>query len=204
LGSLLELVLVVPALLIAVTVHEYAHGKVAEMLGDPTARHAGRLSLNPIHHLDPLGTLMLLIFHIGWAKPVPVNPAYFENPKRDMMYVGLAGPMANFITAFVASFLVRSGFIPRGLGYSIFFYIVLINVALGVFNLIPIPPLDGSRIMAAFIPSGRFSFYRWLERYGVLLLVLLMFVFPRYLFDYFLTPIIDLILGLFLPGATWR
>ncbi|MEW6189651.1 MAG: site-2 protease family protein [Actinomycetota bacterium] len=198
-GSLVELVLVVPALLIAVTVHEYAHGKVAEMLGDPTARHAGRLSLNPIHHLDPLGTLMLLIFHIGWAKPVPVNPAHFENPKRDMMYVGLAGPMANFITAFVASFLMRSGFIPRDLGYSIFFYILRINVALGIFNLIPIPPLDGLRIMAAFIPSGRFSFYRWLERYGVLILVLLMFVFPR-----FLTPIIDLILGLFLPGATWR
>lgn len=195
----MELVLVVPALLIAVTVHEYAHGKVAEMLGDPTARHAGRLSLNPIHHLDPLGTLMLLIFHIGWAKPVPVNPAHFENPKRDMMYVGLAGPMANFITAFVASFLMRSGFIPRDLGYSIFFYILRINVALGIFNLIPIPPLDGLRIMAAFIPSGRFSFYRWLERYGVLILVLLMFVFPR-----FLTPIIDLILGLFLPGATWR
>lgn len=169
-----------PALLIAVTVHEYAHGRVAYALGDPTAKEHGRLSLNPIRHLDPIGSLMVVIFGFGWAKPVPVNPGYFKDPRRGMLLVGIAGPLTNFTAAFALGRLVLP-FVPtRGVAEIlavIVFQAVFINIALGIFNLLPIPPLDGSNVLAAFLPRAMLASYRAIERYGFIILILLLTVF---------------------------
>jgi Zn-dependent protease len=172
------MILRVPALLIGITVHEFAHGKIADLLGDPTAKFSGRLSFNPIKHLDILGAIMILIFGFGWAKPVPITPTNFRQPQRDMMYVGLAGPLANFLTAFLLGKIIRTVgiFLPSVL-VNVGEVAVIINIALGIFNLIPIPPMDGSRILAAFMPPQlRFS-YQQLENYGLIILILLLTVF---------------------------
>lgn len=168
----------IPALLIAVTVHEFMHGRVALMFGDTTAKEQGRLSLNPIKHLDPLGTFSLIVFGFGWAKPVPVNPYRFKNPKRDMVLVGLAGPAANFITAFL---LARLFYFPMPDMLAVLLSVAIqINVMLGLFNLLPIPPLDGSKIIPYFLPrEWQQGWYRF-ERYGMLVLLLLLFVIPGF------------------------
>ncbi|MEA1986998.1 MAG: site-2 protease family protein, partial [Candidatus Marinimicrobia bacterium] len=151
------LALAVP-ILFALTIHELSHGMVAYYFGDPTAKNAGRLTLNPLAHLDPIGTLMIFIVHFGWAKPVPVNPAYLRNPKKDMIWISLAGPASNMVLAFITGLLIRVvglnitdnftlDFIKMMLYYSL-----TINLALAVFNLIPIPPLDGSKILAGLLP----------------------------------------------------
>ncbi len=200
---LLDLLLVVPALLIAVTVHEYSHGKVADLLGDPTPCHSGRLSLNPLSHLDFLGSLMIFLVHIGWAKPVPINPNYFKDPNRGMMYVGLAGPLSNLVMAFLAAFPLRVGLVvPHSLLYFVFLYIIKINIALGVFNLTPIPPLDGSRVVSAFLPPRARMAYYSLERYGILILILLLIVFKSIFFAIFI-PITNFLMNLVLPGVGW-
>jgi Zn-dependent protease len=200
---LFSILFVIPALLIAITVHEYSHGLIADALGDPTPRLSGRLSLNPLHHLDFLGSLMILLVHVGWAKPVPVNPRYFKDPKRDMMLVGIAGPIANFVTAFVFGLPLRLGLFWGGTYlYDIFHFIVAINVGLGIFNLMPLPPLDGSRILQAFLPAEAQPAYRWLEQYGVLILILVVFVFPGF-FTFFFRPILNFFMNLFLPGSGW-
>jgi len=203
LGSLMDILLVLPAMLIGITVHEYSHGRMADSLGDPTPRHSGRLSLNPIVHLDFLGSLMIIIAHFGWAKPVPVNPRYFKDPKRDMLLVGVAGPAANFATAFLFALPLRIGlFTGSALMSGIFFYIVLINVALGVFNLIPIPPLDGSHIIKAFVPPSAMPTFRWFEQYGIIFLFIFLFMF-RGPFSLIISPILNLIMSLLLPGSRW-
>jgi Zn-dependent protease len=152
-------ILRIPAILIALTIHEFSHGYVAWRLGDPTARNAGRLTLNPIAHLDIFGTIMLMLGPFGWAKPVPVNGNNFANPKRDSLWVSLAGPASNIITAIVIGYTYRilSGMMPGLFAsdhISIFFQLcILLNIGIAFFNLIPIPPLDGSHILIGLLPN---------------------------------------------------
>ncbi|MDW7651977.1 MAG: site-2 protease family protein [Bacillota bacterium] len=171
-----DLLLRIAAILIAITFHEVAHGYVAYRLGDDTAKNQGRLSLNPIKHLDPLGALMFVIFRFGWAKPVPVNPLYFKGDRRRGMFlVGLAGPLTNFVLAFIAVLLLVSVSAWQSGAALVFLReVMFINVILGVFNLIPFPPLDGSKLLAYLLP--RQSAYRLgqLEQYGPLVLILLL------------------------------
>ncbi len=154
------------AVLITLTIHEYCHGYAAYRLGDPTAKSLGRLTLNPIKHLDPIGALCMLFFHFGWAKPVPINARYFKNPKRDFAITALAGPMSNILTAFISSFVYLLSFkllleidYPNEFTFALaqntlnFFYIFhIVNIGLAVFNLLPVPPLDGSRLLNVFLP----------------------------------------------------
>lgn len=155
------------AVLIILALHEYSHGYVAYKLGDNTARSLGRLTLNPLRHIDPFGALCMVFFHFGWAKPVPINPRNFKNPKRDFALVALAGPLSNMILAFLSAFLYlllyalfkdiksESEFLISILQNTLdFVYIFhIINVGLGLFNLIPVPPLDGSRILNVVLPA---------------------------------------------------
>lgn len=176
LPSLTEILLLLPAILIGLTFHEFAHGWVADRLGDHTARHQGRLTLNPLAHIDPMGFLMLILFKFGWAKPVPVNPYNMRgDPSRNMLVVALAGPVANIIVAIVTAVLIGLGlanFIPYG---EYLLYLTLqINVVLAVFNLIPVPPLDGSKILAGLLP-GQSHFIYQMETYGTIILLLLLF-----------------------------
>lgn len=186
-----SLIYSIPALLIALTLHEFAHGWVSDKLGDPTPRRNGRLSLNPLHHLDPLGTLSLFLFHFGWAKPVMVNPNYYQNKKQGMVNVALAGPMMNFILAFISIFsyygiikLLRLDLLPVNIvpvrvifDYLLEFlpFLLSYNLGLGIFNLIPIPPLDGSKFLNALLPEQLyFSIMRY-ERYFAPILILLLY-----------------------------
>jgi len=176
LPSLTELALLLPAILIGLTFHEFAHGWVADRLGDPTARNQGRLTLNPIAHIDPMGFLMLVLFRFGWAKPVPVNPHNLRlDPAKGMLMVSLAGPAANLVVALAAALLWRLGIhnlIPYG--DILLILIIQINVILAIFNLIPVPPLDGSKILAGLFPSQA-RFIYGMETYGMIILLLLMF-----------------------------
>lgn len=158
----------VPILLVCITVHEYAHAKVADMLGDPTPRYAGRLTLNPVSHIDPFGLLALIIFHIGWAKPVPINPYNFRDPEKGMMMVGLAGPAANFILAWILAVILKTVPLNNFFWISLLQSTIWVNLALMVFNLLPIPPLDGSRIFTRYLPA---DVQMNLERYGFLILI---------------------------------
>jgi len=182
-----EIALLVVPVLMAVTFHEAAHGYVANWLGDPTARLAGRLTLNPFKHLDIIGTLAFLLTRmIGWAKPVPVNPRYFRDPVKGMMLVALAGPAMNFLLAVCFALAVRAieylgAGVTRGtVAYQILeplIYMcaagVTVNLALGVFNLLPVPPLDGSNVLAAFLPPHLAGRYLEFGRFGFLLLIVL-------------------------------
>jgi Zn-dependent protease len=173
-----ELIYFIPAILIAVSLHEFAHGYVSYRLGDPTPKATGRLSLNPLTHLDPVGTLCLLFFHFGWAKPVQVNPYYYKDKRKGMALVGLAGPMMNFLIALICAFAMEIILKMTG-GYSgditvfifkLFQYTYTISIGLGVFNLIPFPPLDGSKIVGALLPEEKYFKYMQYERYGQLIL----------------------------------
>ncbi|OPZ40324.1 MAG: Peptidase family M50 [Synergistetes bacterium ADurb.BinA166] len=175
--GLADLLLSVPAVLWAITFHEFCHGYMAYLLGDPTAKRAGRLSLNPLHHLDPVGALMLLVFRFGWAKPVPVDPRYFKKPRRDMLLVSIAGVSGNFLTAFVFGAAARyfpDLFLANPTVRQFVLLMILINLGLAVFNLIPIPPLDGSKLLYPLIPRSMLAHYFWLERYGFFVLIILM------------------------------
>lgn len=182
-GLGLEVVYLIIALLVAIDVHECCHAWMANRLGDPTAKEAGRLSLNPLAHLDPWGTLMLLLVGLGWGKPVPVNASRLRHgPKVGMAMVGVAGPVANIITATILAIPLRLHlipFVPQRLGGvyisfgQMFFWMVWLNLSLAVFNFIPIAPLDGSRLFAALLPSRWFLLLARYERYGLVLLFLL-------------------------------
>lgn len=171
-------------LLFSIVIHEVAHGSVAYSLGDSTAKDAGRLTLNPISHLDPIGSVILpafLIFLggpvIGWAKPVPINPYNFNDPKWGDLKVSIAGPLANFFLALVFGLLVMFVSLPESF-LVVSLLVIFYNVALGLFNLIPIPPLDGSHILFSFLGEKGFGIRRFLEQYGFFLLLLLIFIVP--------------------------
>lgn len=181
--------LTIVALLFSVVIHEYAHGWVASKRGDSTARLAGRLTLNPLKHIDPIGTilvpLMLRLMNLsplGWAKPVPVNFANLINPRRDMILVAAAGPAINILAALVFSLLLKSealfNFLVNikfgGVVLVFFIYAIYINLILAVFNLIPIPPLDGSRIVLGILPNSLARIYRQIEPFGFVFLIVLL------------------------------
>ena len=187
----------IPAVIIALIFHEVAHGFVAYKLGDPTARAMGRLSLNPLKHLDLIGTLCMIFFRFGWAKPVPINTRYFKNPRRDMAITALAGPLTNFLIAFFAvpvclllNRLLIHLSINEQVGHLAFqlvlqtfnFFIILhaVNLGLGIFNLIPLPPLDGSRILLVFLPPKYYFGLMRYERYISLALILILFFGSRF------------------------
>jgi len=177
-SEILSILCSLPALLIALTVHEFSHGLAAYKLGDPTPKNAGRLTLNPIKHFDLFGAIAMLIFKIGWAKPVPVNVRYFRNPKKGMALTALAGPTSNFILGLIGVFLfaiTRSHLRVYEANNMIYYYeawelavylvlqsFYVLNLSLAVFNLLPIPPLDGSRIFLSFLPD---RYYFGLMRY---------------------------------------
>ncbi len=164
----------IPAVLIAIILHEYAHGFVSWKLGDPTPKIDGRLSLNPLNHLDPIGTLCLLVFHMGWAKPVQINPNYYKNPKLGTVLVSLAGPVTNFIIAFVSMF--GYFYFSEGSISYILVNLITINIGLGIFNLIPIPPLDGSKVLSAILPEKLYFGYMKYEKYCMIVLLVLLYL----------------------------
>jgi Zn-dependent protease len=168
-----SIILSAPAILFGLTIHEFSHGYVAWRLGDPTAKMMGRLTLNPLKHLDPIGTIALFLFRFGWAKPVPIDPRNFRHPTRDMAISSLAGPAANLLTAAVAGLILRMliAFHVGGFVATLISYFVLFNLILCFFNLIPIPPLDGSRLLYHLLPPNLAAGYARLERYGFIILI---------------------------------
>ncbi|HJY98182.1 MAG TPA: site-2 protease family protein [Patescibacteria group bacterium] len=209
----MEIIILVLAFAVTITIHEMAHAWAADRLGDPTARLAGRLSINPMVHYDPVGTTLLIVtvfltslgiapFPFGWAKPVPIDPYNLRHPRKDAATISLAGPLTNLIFASILAFVVRvSG---NSLIFSLFYPVILLNVALAVFNLIPIHPLDGGKVIVGIL-GGRDAkaLDAFLSRYGTLLLFFL--IFPVFggtsLVSIIVIPIVNLLIGFLLPGA---
>ena len=187
-NTITQIIIQAPVILFSVIIHEYSHGWMAEKRGDDTARIMGRLTLNPIPHIDLFGTIILpaicIFSHFpvfGWAKPVPVNPQRLNDPKRDMIWVSLAGPLSNFALAIAAAFAMwamRSfDLFPQGITmalYDLMQFTLVINVILPVFNLLPVPPLDGSKVVMGILPHELSYRYASLERYGFIIIVFLM------------------------------
>lgn len=206
-SSIVKLLIELPVLFMTLTIHEFSHGYTAYILGDDTAKRMGRLTLNPISHIDPIGLLMLFVAHIGWAKPVPINPYNFRDQKRDMAISAAAGPMSNFIVAIVFSIIFRmiasgnpqymSGL--QQIIWYFLFYTILINLALGIFNLIPIPPMDGSKILGGFLSDAAYHKYTLQEKKGaqiLLLIFLISYILRLNLIGAIITPPLNFFLNL--------
>lgn len=183
-------------LLIAITIHEYSHAFAADRLGDPTPRAMGRLTLNPLAHLDPLGTLMIFIAHFGWGKPVPIDPYNFANPRRDEIIVALAGPISNIILGSTIGII----YLTTGYFNEILYIIALVNFSLAIFNLIPIPPLDGSKVFLNLMPIEKA--YEWekaFERYGFFIVAACLFlpIGGSNIINIIVSPIVSFISNLF-------
>lgn len=194
------------ALISAVTVHEFAHALTAVRLGDPTPRLQGRLTLNPLAHLDPLGTLMLLLVRFGWGKPVQFDPFNLENPRRDSAIISLAGPASNLFLASVLSVILRISIMPFSPISFLSAYIppfIMLNVVLATFNLIPVHPLDGGKILLALLPArdaARADIF--MQKYGIFVLILLIFpIFGSSLVFSILSPVINFLLSIYIPSA---
>ncbi len=197
---------VIPAL-VCITLHELSHGFVAYRLGDPTAKEAGRLTLNPIRHLDLVGFLMLVVAHVGWAKPVPVNMFNFDNPKRGMAITALAGPISNFLITAVTLFLF--GFLMPftygagsavSFGMNLLYLMAYLSLGLALFNLLPIPPLDGSKVLFSLIPDHAYYSLMRYERYGMILLIILAYTGVT---GSLLARVMDTVFDWFLYLADW-
>jgi Zn-dependent protease len=205
------ILLLIPPILFALTVHEFSHALIASRLGDPTARLLGRLTLNPIAHLDPIGTILLFVAGFGWAKPVPVDARYLAHPRRDMMWIALAGPVSNVVLAALFGSLLRamvgnpylSGTLAGSALLSMVQYSVALNLMLAVFNMIPIFPLDGSRILTGLLPARAAERYRALEPIGPMLLlgIILIGSFSRVsIIGMLISPIVGSLSHLFTGG----
>ncbi|NLW45123.1 MAG: site-2 protease family protein [Syntrophomonadaceae bacterium] len=199
LPSIRELLIILPGLLIALAFHEYAHARAADYLGDDTPYYQGRLTVNPLAHIDWLGFFMLLLAKFGWAKPVQVNPLNFKgvDMRKGMMLVSLAGPGMNFLLAIVTAVVMKIVYsLPHTdntvIAMTLLQPLLLYNVVLGVFNLIPVPPLDGSKILAGILPDSQAVVLDNLERYGPIILLVLVF---SGLIGTILWPILNVILG---------
>jgi Zn-dependent protease len=180
----------VVAVIVGITFHEFSHAAVASLQGDQTASSQGRLTLNPLSHLDPLGSIALIVAGFGWGRPVPVTPSRLRNRRFGHVLVGLAGPAANFVLALVSVVALRIAYPPADLTFDVNFTLrlldtlVAVNVILGVFNLLPIPPLDGSTLLSILLPPSRQNIVRFLEQYGIFLLLAMLILAPN-----LLTPI---------------
>lgn len=209
---IVQLLLSLPVCLLALSVHETAHGYVAYKLGDPTAHNLGRLTLNPAKHLDPFGFLSMVLFGFGWAKPVPINTRYFKNPKRDMALTGVAGPISNLLLAVIFALLMKLFYL--GIDYvrfpnenvfmmavyfrSFLYYGIYLNVALAIFNLIPVPPMDGSRLLFALLPSNLyFKIMRYEQYIYIIMLVLLFFGVLTPVISFLTNAVMNLIFAAF-------
>ena len=193
------LVLLIPVLLFALVFHEFSHAWVANKLGDPTARYAGRLTLNPMAHLDPFGGLMILFVGFGWAKPVPVDIRYLSNPRVDMMKIAFAGPASNLLLAFIGGTILRLGFVHGTMAMMIMLF-TQINIMLAVFNMIPIAPLDGSQIFSGLLIRTNPELVRNLQIYGPQLLmgaILIGYFTPISPIWWFMGPFVKFFLFLF-------
>ncbi len=202
-NSIQELLARFIVLFTAITVHEFSHGYVAYKLGDPTAKYSGRLSLNPIKHLDIWGALCMVVFGFGWAKPVPINPMYFRDRKRDTAIVSLAGPLSNIVLTFLSSVVfalyyafvyvrVPSNFLTNFI-YTVFIQLAVVNIGFAVFNLIPLPPLDGSKILGMFLSQDNYMRLLSYERFGFPVLMILSFTgVLGHILSVFTTPVYNL------------
>ena len=203
----LYFILWIIALLVAITIHEFAHAWAADQLGDPTAKLQGRLTLNPLAHLDPVGTIAMLIFRFGWGKPVPVDSFNLKDPRKDSALISLSGPASNFILAVILSLILRAFAIihmPLPIIDLIFTPVIIMCVMLGVFNLLPFHPLDGGKILIGILPEDLAK--EWdgiLNQYGFFLLLL--FIFPliggNSLITLIISPFVNFILSFLLPAA---
>ena len=172
----MDLIIIIAVLLFAVTIHEYSHGKAALSLGDPTAKNSGRLTLNPLRHIDPMGAVCMFLFSFGWAKPVPVNSAYFADRRKDIILMALSGPISNIAAAFMAGLFMRYFFINSEIYQAILFNMIRMNTGLGLYNLLPVPPFGGAHVIENMLPLSAADKFRQVRRYapiiflGVLLL----------------------------------
>ena len=213
LDFLLELVIIFPSVLIALSFHECAHGFIAYKLGDPTAKYMGRLSLNPVKHIDPIGAICMLIAHFGWAKPVPIDITNFKHPKRDLAISAIAGPLSNLLLGFIGCFfyVLTINLLPDRVDsrfayemirilVSFVYYFGWLNISLALFNLLPIPPLDGSKILYAFLPPKANNWFKIHEREIALCFMVLIILDSRFLGGYitsFLASGVNAIFNLF-------